>query len=76
METLEEYMDALSKFKYKCFGFPSFMMFFNPVTGSWEACFRNPEEFSNPDNTGTSPLDACKGMVEFLTEKGLWKVEE
>lgn len=64
--TVEECMVLLARLKYKSYGFPMVMHYYNCMTRSWDVTFRNPAYFSNPDIKGTSPIDACHKMFDFL----------
>lgn len=68
---LEEALDYLSKYKYKCYGFPMIMLHTttNEDDGAilWDCTFRNPVDFENPNIREKTPLEACLKMIDFIS---------
>jgi hypothetical protein len=67
---LDEALDYLSKYKYKCYGHPMFMLHTrtndDDDTILWDCTFRNPADFVNPDIREKTPLEACLKMIDFI----------
>lgn len=61
-----ECMIMLSKYKYKCYGFPHVFLSHNTQSDNWSVIFRNPVNFANPGFKSATPIEACHLMLDFI----------